>query len=336
MTGSARVRHYPRGLTTGSVVIAAAFTVAAIGSVGTAVAASPRAAIAGSATPRGWAAVSYRRAELSVPRLWLVESRGDLVCMPKTPGMVFTGTRPGFPANQHCRLTSRLAWIRPAGPIPAGIRHRKPTAVIRGIPVYRQHSGPHSTVYLVPKLSVRVGASGPLARRVLGTLARSPLAVVLRHGPASKVPASWTWHQFGGVSFATPHGWSSRRTHQWATCGTGVIPQSLLLIDATKPPAALPCPFPIPTAAQEQAQPGLTVVTGKFAARSVSERFTRCQVKHDVRICLSSVTGHGGIDSTVLIFSVSRPHQHPKTFLLLGLAGTGVRARTVFNSVKIL
>ncbi len=351
MTGSAQVRYRPRRLTTARVVMAAVFAVGAIGSVGTALAASanagparagasggrtsPRVGPAGAATPRGWAAVSYRRAELSVPRLWLVESRDDLFCMPKTPGMIFAGTRPGFPAEQHCALTASLAWIRPAGHIPAGIGHRKPTAVIRGIPVYRQHSGPHSVVYLVPKLSVRVGASGRLARRVLGTLTRSPLAVVLRKGPAGKVPASWTWHRFGGVRFATPPAWDSRHARQWATCGTGVTPQSLLLIDATKPPAALACPFPIPTAAAEQAQSGLTVVTGKFAARSVSGRFTRCQVKSDVRICLSSVTGHGGIDSTVLIFSVSRPHRHPKTFLLLGLAGTGTRARTIFDSVAI-
>jgi hypothetical protein len=42
---------------------------------------------------------------------------------------------------------------------------------------------------------------GPLARRVLATLTRSPLSVVLRRGPAGPVPAHWIWHRFGSVEF---------------------------------------------------------------------------------------------------------------------------------------
>lgn len=286
-------------------------------------------------TPHGWAPVPFRQAELSVPRLWFVESAGEHFCFPKTPGMIFAGVRPGFPHGQSCHLTENLAWIRPAGQIPKGIGHRKPTTVINGIPVYRLHSGPHAVVYLVPKLDVRVGARGRLAGRVLGTLTWSPLATVLGHGPAGMVPAHWTRHHFGGVRFATPRSWTSRHSDQWATCGTGVSTATLQLVDATKPPAALPCPFPIPTAAGLRAQSGLTVVTGKFAAKSVSERFVRCQVTHDQRICLSSVTGDGGLDSAVLIFSVSRPHGHPGTFFVLGVTGSGRTARAVFDSVQL-
>jgi hypothetical protein len=190
-------------------------------------------------------------------------------------------------------------------------------------------------VYLAPELRVRVGARGHLARRVLRTLTWSPLAAVLRHGPAGQVPASWIRQRFGGIGFSVPSSWQVLHQKQWATCGTGLVPGSLLLIDATKPPLALPCPLMIPTAVSLQAQPGLTVVTGKYAARSVDEQFPSCRIRHGAQVCLSSVTGQGGLDSGVLIFSVSRPHQRARTFFLLGLPGSGARARAVFDSVRI-
>ena len=288
-----------------------------------------------SGIPARWAAVPYRRAQLSVPGLWLVETPGQFWCGPRSKGMIFVGTRPRIPKTvTGCRLTASLAWIVPAGHIRAGITHRRPTAVLHGIRVYRMPAGPGAVVYLVPGLGVRVGARGPLARRVLATLARSPLSVVLRRGPAARPAASWIWHRFGGVRFAVPRSWRLQREHQWATCGTGIVPRSLLLIDATRPPAVLPCPYPFPTAADEQGQPGLTVVTGKYAAKSVGAHYASCRVRRDVRICLSTITGQGGFTSGALIFSVSRLHQRPAAFFLLGLSGSGTRARAVFGSIR--
>src|SRR5271169_6440527 len=150
----------------------------------------------GSGTPSGRAPVAFRQGQLSVPPTWLVESPQQLFCRPRGSSMIFVGTGPRFPAGTGCRPTARLAWIRPAGHIPPGIWHHRPTAVIHGIAVYRLRSGPHSVLYLLPELGLRVGARGPLARRVLATLTWSPLSVVLRRGPASRVPASWTWYRF--------------------------------------------------------------------------------------------------------------------------------------------
>ena len=169
---------------------------------------------------------------------------------------------------------------------------------------------------------------------MLATLTRSPLSVALRRGPAGPVPASWIWHRSHGVRFATPRSWSLQREHQWATCGTGLVPGRLLLIDATRPPARLPCPAPFPTAAAEQARPGLTVVTGKYAASSAGEDFAGCQVRRGLQICLSSVTGQGGFSSGVLIFSASRPHRPPVAFFVLGLPGYGARARAILGSAS--
>ena len=288
-----------------------------------------------SGIPVGWDAVPYRRARLSVPGRWLVQTPSQIICAPRLAGMIFTGVKPGIPEGAGCGLTASYAWILPAGHIPSGISHRKPTAVINGIPVYRRPAGPGSVLYLAPELGVRVGAHGPLGKRVLATLNRSPLSVVLGKGRASVVPAGWAWHRFGGVKFAAPRRWHLHRQTQWATCGTGLVPSSLVLIDAIKPPLALPCPFPFPYAEYFEAQPGLTGVTGKFAARSVGEHFTRCQLRHGARICLAAVTGQGGFRSGVLIFSVSRPHHHPAAFFLLGLSGSGARARAIFDSTAL-
>jgi hypothetical protein len=75
------------------------------------------------------------------------------------------------------------------------------------------------------------------------------------------------------------------------------------------------------------------VVTGKYAAESVGESYARCQSRGGVRICLSTVTGQGGLSGSVLIFSVTRP-KHPATFFLLGLSGSGASARAAFDSIK--
>jgi hypothetical protein len=345
-----RVRHAKRAAAVAAAVAAVVLVpvIWALASPGAVPAASPPPAgispvgqaagplAGGSGTPVGWAPVPYRNAQLSVPGSWLVESPQQLSCGWSQPGgMIFAGAGPETPRGQGCGLAASLAWILPAGHIPPGISHRRPAEVIHGIPVYRLPSGNGSVLYLVPELQVRVGARGPLARRVLATLSTSPLSVVLGRGQASLVPASWTWQRFGGVQFAIPRSWPLQREDQWATCGTGLVPRSLLLIDATKPPLYLPCPYTFPTATAYQAQPGLTVVTGKYAAGSVGQNYVRCWVRHGARICLSSVTGQGGFFSGVLIFSVSRPDQQAVTFFLLGLPGSGASSRAIVGSIKV-
>ncbi len=281
--------------------------------------------------PADWAPVAYERARLAVPASWLVENPGQFWCAPPPDGLIFAGTKPVFPSDSDCRLTTRLAWIVSAGSLPTGISQRKPTAVINGFPVYRRPSAKGTIVYLVPRLDVRIGARGPGAARVLATLHRSPLSVVLRRGPAAAVPAGWTWHKFGGTWFAAPRSWIREREDRWETCGTGEETRTLLLINAVKPPFYLPCPAQIPTAGDAQAQPGLTVVSGKYAARSVGEHYAGCRQRRGVRICLSKATGSGGFPGGVLVFSVTRP-RHAAVYFLLGLSGSGTSARAVFDS----
>jgi hypothetical protein len=333
-------RRIGRGWLVAAIGVAAVAVAAAmIGPVG-ALTASPAtiavSAGAQSATPAGWAPVSYRNAQLSVPgSSWLVEAPQQLTCgLGDFDGMIFAGVTPGFPKGWNCGVTASLAWILPAGKIPQGLAHRKPSAVIHGIPVYRLTSGKGTTAYLVPELGVRIGARGKLAARVLATLTRSPLDVVLSRGPASRVPAGWVWEQFGGVAFAAPRSWGLQREDQWSTCGTGLWPGVLLLVDATRPPIYPPCPLQLPFASVDEAEPGLVAVTGKYAAESVGESYRSCQSRRGVRICLSKVTGQGGLPAGVLIFSVTRPHR-TATYFLLGLSGSGATARAVFDSIGL-
>jgi hypothetical protein len=348
------VRRVAVAMAAGTAVAVAAGAVLTLAALGpdTSASASARTTAAGSPAPArftrgsvGWRCGprirgasqlgprAYRNAQLSVPGSWLVESQQQLWCAFPRSGMIFAGVEPRLPKSIGCGLTASVAWIVPAGHIPRGIGHRRPSAVINGIRVYRLPSGKGSVVYLVPELGVRVGARGPSARRVLATLTRSPLSVVIGRGSGA-VPARWTRRRFGGVFFAVPRSWSLQRADQWATCGTGLVPDTLLLIRATRPPLVLPCPFSIPTASADQAQPGLTVVSGKYAAESVGQSFLRrCRERRGVRICLSTVTGEGGFFSGVLIFSVSRPHHEGVTYFLLGLSGSATAARTVFDSV---
>jgi hypothetical protein len=314
---------------------------AAIGTV-LAIALTPAIAAFGSSRPlagrpgatAGWAPVPYRDAQLSVPGSWLVQAPQQLGCaFPHPGGMIFAGAQPRLPKGLGCRLTTSVAWILPAANARQAVGHRRPTAIVHGIPVYRLHSPKGSVQYLVPDLAVRIGARGPQARRVLSTLRRSPLSLVLKHGAPSTAPADWTWRRFGGVWFASPRSWKRQRADQWATCGTGLVSGTRLLIDATRPPVPLPCPYQFPTATAQAAQPGLVVVTGKYAAASVGQRYSRCQVRRVLRICLSAVTGDGGALSGVLIFSVSRLHRHPATFFLLGLAGFRT-PRAIFDSIS--
>ena len=288
-----------------------------------------------SATPAGWVPVPFGSAQLSVPGSWLVEGPvPNLWCASDDDGgMIFAGIEPRFPKWFGCGPTASVAWIVPAGQLPRGITYRRPTAVIHGIAVYRLPAGEGSVLYLVPELGVQVGARGRLAERMLATLTSSPLAVVLSRGAAAPRQPSWTWRQFGGLRFATPRSWGPQRADQWAICGTGVAPGSLQLIDAVKPPLAMPCAFGIPYATDMHAQPGLTVVTGKYADQSVGQDYASCQPRRGLQICASTITGQGGFLSAVLIFSVSRPHHAPVLFLL-GLSGSGASARTIFASIS--
>ena len=244
MSRREQARRSGRGWRAAAIGVAvAAVTAAMIGPVGSALAAprdnpaSPAAMSGG--TPSGWAPVTYRGAQLSVPKPWIVESPHQFLCGP--------------PRSRH-DLRGRAAWVAPqagirrdrqpgldpagredpAGDQPSQAHRRDPRHP--GLPAERR---PGHRGYLVPQLGVQVGARGQQARRVLATLNRSPLEVVLGRDTAARCPPAGP----GGCSAASgsrpraPGACSARTSGPPAAPASS--PRSLLLIDATKPP--LPC-----------------------------------------------------------------------------------------------
>jgi hypothetical protein len=114
--------------------------------------------------------------------------------------------------------------IGPLGAVPAPYRHEHPT-ILNGIPVILGSTTRGSRWLFVPSLHVVVQGSGSNARRVLDTLMRSPLELVLAHGPAPRVPGSWPWFSFAGVRFAAPPNLVLRTTDDTFETCPSVVPQ---------------------------------------------------------------------------------------------------------------
>jgi len=118
------------------------------------------------ATPRGWVAVDYGVAQMSVPADWV---RG--ACPSSAKGTVILGT-----VAVHCPAYGS-DWpalrISPfAGPVTA----HEPVRVngIDTYPVPYRGPGHDIAIVQVPSLGVDVETNGPLFAKILATLTRSP------------------------------------------------------------------------------------------------------------------------------------------------------------------
>jgi hypothetical protein len=177
-------------------------------------------------------------------------------------------------------------------------------------------------------LHVLVTARGPLARRVLGTLTRSPLSVVFAPGPEAAVPSGWRWHDFGGIRFAAPAAWPQERSVVWAGCPLAIQPVTVTLAKTTTAIAGSCSPGSF-TAGSLTAQPGVLVATGPFLQWPVP-RGSPCHRLHGLRACYSRPIYLGG----VLDVSVYVPGRRRPTVVEIGLAGNGEVARTIYDSIR--
>jgi hypothetical protein len=133
-----------------------------------------------SATP-GWVPVAYGDAQVSVPASfkvyypgWLCEPRGNALTLgPPTPSAI------GCPSSQGKTMVN-LSHIDGAT---SEYRAEKPLK-LNGVALYLAASfGLYPVlVYYVPSIGVEVTAIGPLARRIVDTLTRSPRVVALAAG----------------------------------------------------------------------------------------------------------------------------------------------------------
>jgi hypothetical protein len=84
---------------------------------------------------------------------------------------------------------------------------QKKSIMLNGVRVYRVLTAASYVGYYAPSLGVELTARGPLARRIVNTLTRSPRTVALASGPAPAVLPSWQKLSFQSLTFAAPVKW---------------------------------------------------------------------------------------------------------------------------------
>ena len=175
------------------------------------------------ATPKGWSPVAFGNAQISVPSSWFVEVPG-FTCGGGVQGMVFVAKAPRLPRGMGCSYPTNIVSLRIATRSP--LRHAR-TAIVNGVYVHVGSTRAGSTLTYVERgLGMDLSASGPFARKVLGTITHSPLSVVLGSS-VSGTPHGWRTADFGGLQFAVPGSWRLTRDSWWGGCPSTLRPRYL-------------------------------------------------------------------------------------------------------------
>jgi hypothetical protein len=283
-------------------------------------------------TPSGWAPVMIGTAQISVPRTWLLNASGQMGCAgPRS--IVFAGGSPrqwaALMKKVHCPMPGNSAMITlDSGSVP---RHGPEPAIaaINGIQVAGGMSGRGGLSYLAPELHVRVTAHGPLARKIVGTLTRSPLAVMLERGPLLPVPGNWRWYEFAGVRFAAPGAWPLHRDDAWGDGCSPVVPRRLVFVRTARVPDVPGCGSDYDTAGQAAATLGVVAGSGPEAIVPRLGGGSRCRRLHGLRVCIPDPD----TISQRVTLTVWVPRRRP-VIVEIGLAGNGVIPRTIFDSIR--
>jgi len=227
--------------------------------------------------------------------------------------------------NPRCKQAPNMAAIQKLPP--GELQTHRGTGQINGIrvlgvrPVVRGYSS-----FLVPTLHVLITVRGPQANKVLRTLTYSPLSVVLGRGTRPAVPDSWRRNNFLGISFATPGGWALMPNGHWG-CPYSMASATVVLIPASNYQRPR-CPAMQDIAGI--AAPQLGVIAGVGLDRSAKPRYRGCRILHGLRACYQASPFNGGL----LDVQVFLPGRQRTTLVQIGLAGSGMIAKTIFESIR--
>jgi hypothetical protein len=288
---------------------------------------------------KGFVAVDLGLAQISVPGRWTVEEGSG--CLTGRPsGVVYVDSR----LNDYCP-NEKAAWevgpvvvVNPVSWAPVEVGSVHSVITVNGFRVERYvHPSEAVTFYVIARLGVYVsvyaGTPDPIQ-----TLSYSPRAAVLLGGAAPAVPASWRRFSAGGVSLAVPASWlvdggayvstveGQQCSPDYSLSGTG---RSLTIVgsDAATPPSITPC-FSYPQVVHP-AIDGL-VVNVKPGASWPGGTKGACLEIHGLKTCFVS-----GLPATDILFAwVTVPHRSRPVLLEIGLAGTGMTARTILYSLR--
>ncbi|HEX7995627.1 MAG TPA: hypothetical protein VF506_17025, partial [Streptosporangiaceae bacterium] len=139
---------------------------------------------------------------------------------------------------------------------------------------------------------------------------------------------SWHWHAFGGIRFATPAQWRTTKSRVWYPCWWVInSARTVKLVNATRI-ARFICPPPPSTADAMSPLHGVVVGAGRYMSlhHPVSHR---CRLLHGMRAYFV-MPGPG----SPLELAVYVPGRNKPTVVDIGLAGNGLEARTIFESIR--
>ncbi len=287
-----------------------------------------------SATPAGWVPVAFGNAQISVPAAWWVLYDSPPCPTGSPTGEVFVNPPPGVfacPLEIAPGPSTTVSFGPPTSPHSTVLGHPE---VINGIFVYPYPTGP-SRSYLVPSLGVEITVDGPLGQRVLHTLTWSPRSVVLVPGPSPAIPSSWRYVSFAGLRFSVTANWPITLTQ--VTPGLGAIcrQQGVALAGTTVTLStdrhrllAVFCPRMSPT--PQQPENGVQVDSGLRTEPTVTLSFSaHCLVLHGLTACPATSPAY-----SILVVRVNVPGRDKPVFVSIGLAGNGMAARTILDSVR--
>jgi hypothetical protein len=287
-----------------------------------------------SATPADWVPVAFGDAQISVPATWWVLYDSPPCPTGSPPGEVFVSPPPGFfacPLEIAPGPSTTVRFGPPTSPLSTVLGHPE---VINGIFVYPYPTGPQSS-YLVPSLSVEITVDGPLGQRVLHTLTWSPRSVVLAPGSSPAIPSSWRYVSFAGLRFSVPANWPIARTQ--VTPGLGAIcrTRGVAFVGTTVKLSTDARPFLVPFCPRGAPTPqrpanGVQVDAGLRTEPMVTLSISaRCLVLHGLTSCPATLPAY-----SILVLRVNVPGRDKPVFVSIGLAGNGMVARTILESVR--
>jgi hypothetical protein len=247
--------------------------------------------------------------------------------------MVFINQAPGLADDNGCKMPANVVDL---SSLPAKLPTGYHETVINSVPVFARSTGSGRTLTeTVRALGAQVTAKGPLARRVMATLTRSPLSVVLGSS-VNSAPTGWRHVDFGGLSFSVPRQWAVQRVDWWGGCPFNIESGTLLLSTARY--LSMPfCPLVPGTAGYLAGRPGMVLFAGPKVPAAPAN--AKCLTRNRLRICIDppppSTGGFSpGHELNLLTAQVTVPHQAVVDQVEIGLTGSGALPLDLFDSIR--
>ena len=296
-----------------------------------------------SATPKGWVPVADGDAQVSVPVSLPVVYPGQSLPCDGVSGLggllVGAAQRLTIPCRAERRPTMAvLVSLHDSSVILLPVQ--KKATLVNGLTVHSELGVQGFVDYYAPSVGVEFIARGPLVYRIVDTLTRSPRTVALASGPAPLVPRSWHQVSFQGLSFAAPRSWSVMRTsdnlgmgYPCTVPGVALVPKRGIVLSTDQQLAVYHCPSvsPLPLTPQN----GIQVDAGSRAAMQWTQQGVRfsfsnhCLTLHGLTVCPATSPAY-----SILVLKVTVPGRSKPVYVSIGLAGSGMVARTILYSLR--